>query len=511
MESKTLNEILDTVKSVISSTSSVARDDTFVLPRSIPELPKWSVSLPENAVPLERVLEKLTSNVLPYLNASSLSARYYGFVTGGVTPAALVADILTSIYDQNVGVHLPSETIATDVEVVALNMLVSLFNLSEKEWSVGTAGNAGGIFTTGATASNILGLALGREYVLSKAAKKVTGKDMSVGEDGLLAVAQAAQIDHVKILSTLPHSSIAKAASVVGLGRSSVVSIIKEGTELAIDLDLLQSLAEDAEAERIAYIVAVSAGEVNTGHFATHSSEIMQQVRAVCDKYGMWLHVDGAFGLFGRILMGHAQASQFSKIIDGVRGLELADSITSDGHKLLNVPYDCGIFLTRHKALSEATCMNGNAAYLSSGSDQVLVQSPLNIGLENSRRFRALPVFATLSSLGREGYCEMLIRQISLARRVAAWIWDHQNYELLPAEPSKDVALSKMFIIVLFRAKDESKNQRLVQAIKENGKIYASGTVWNGKPAARIAISNWRVDVDKDFPIIQEVLESVDQ
>lgn len=509
MEHKTLNEVLDTVKSILSSTCSVARDDSLVLPHSIPELPKWSISLPENAVPLERALERLSSNVLPYLNASSLSARYYGFVTGGVTPAALVADILTSIYDQNVSVHLPGETISTNVEVAALNMLVALFNLPQEEWGVGTHGDGGGILTTGATASNVLGLALGREFVLSQAAKKATGKCMSVGEYGIIAVARAAQVDHVKILSTLPHSSIVKAASIVGLGRSSVVSIIKKGTELAIDLDLLQSLAEDAEAERTAYIVAISAGEVNTGHFATDSSDVMQQVRSICDKYGMWLHVDGAFGLFGRVLMGHAKANEFSQIIGGVRGIELADSITSDGHKLLNVPYDCGMFFKRHKALSEAVCMNGNAAYLASGLDQESIQTPLNIGLENSRRFRALPVFATLSAYGREGYADMLLRQIGLARRVAAWIWDHEDYELLPSETNKEVAISKTFIIVLFRAKDEVKNQQLVQKIKDSRKIYVSGTSWDGKSAARIAISNWRVDVDNDFAAIQEVLESV--
>ncbi|KAJ9657052.1 hypothetical protein H2198_004544 [Neophaeococcomyces mojaviensis] len=509
MDPKSINEILDTVRGILKSTPPVARDTSTILPKSIPALPRWSTDLPEGPLPLQRSIERLTTDVLPYLNASSLSARYYGFVTGGVTPAALIADILTSIYDQNVGVHLPSETIATIVEVAALNMLIDLLNLPKQDWEIGAAGNGGGTFTTGATASNVLGLGLGREYVLSEAARRATGKAMSVGEHGILAVAQAAQVDQVKVLSTLPHSSIAKAAALVGLGRSSIVSIAKEGSFLAIDVELLQSLAEDAEAQRTAYILAISAGEVNTGHFASSSIPMVRKVRDICNKHGIWIHVDGAFGLFARILMGHPQAREYAELTDGVQGLELADSITADGHKLLNVPYDCGIFFTRHKHLSVDTCMNGNAAYLSSGTTASLIQSPLNIGIENSRRFRALPVYHSLLAYGRGGYTDMLIRQITLARRFAGWIWEHDKYELLPTSTSKEEAISRTFVIVLFRARDEQVNVQLVQKIKESGKIYVSGTVWDGKPAARIAISNWQVDVEVDGLVTEQVLDSL--
>lgn len=506
MESKSINELLDTVRDIIESTPTVANNGSTILPKSIQPLPKWSATISESSIPLPRAIERLTQNVLPYLNASSLSSRYYGFVTGGVTPAALIGDILASIYDQNCAVHLPSESIATEVEVAALNMLIDLFQLPKDEWAVGTEGSGGGTFTTGATASNVLGLALGREHVLSEAAKR-NGKSVSVGEHGLLAAAQAAQVDQVVVLSTLPHSSIVKAASLVGIGRANVKSIIKHDTALEIDLEQLQSLAEDAESERTAYILAISAGEVNTGLFASNSADMIRQARDVCDRCGIWIHVDGAFGLFGRLLMGYKQAKDYKHIIDGVRGLELADSITADGHKLLNVPYDCGIFFTRHKALSEATCSNGNAAYLKSGPS--LIQSPLNVGIENSRRFRALPVYATLSAYGREGYSDMLVRQISMARRVAAWLADHSKYELLPGNRDKDVAIAKTFMIVLFRAKDEQINQRLVQRIKDSGKIYVSGTVWNDKPAARIAVSNWRIDVETDSKVVEEVLDEV--
>ncbi|RMD41647.1 hypothetical protein DV735_g3487, partial [Chaetothyriales sp. CBS 134920] len=216
-------------------------------------------------IPLSSLTAYLSTHILPHLNLPALSRNYYGFVTGGVTPAALLADWLVSVWDQNVQVHLPAETVATNVEVAA----------------------------------------------------------------------------------------IAKAASLVGLGRESIVSVAKVedggGDGLSIDLDTLErELAEEATAS----ILVVSAGEVNTGRFATEGREMWKSVRAICDRYGAWVHVDGAFGLFGRLLMDSEEPGEYREIAKGVEGLELADSITGDCHKLLQVPYDCGFFLSRHRDMA---------------------------------------------------------------------------------------------------------------------------------------------------------------
>lgn len=192
----------------------------------------------------------------------------------------------------------------------------------------------------------------------------------------------------------------------------------------------------------------------------------------------------------------------------------MADSITSDGHKFLNVPYDCGFFFTKKKELAEKVCHNGGAAYLTPpmvGKDVEGdgIQSPLNIGIENSRRFRALPVYATLLSYGRKAYEDMLVRQVRLARKVAGWLWESEDFDVLPKEESRQEMLTNIFMIVLFRAKDKSVNKELVKRINGTGKIYVSGTKWEGRPAARIAVSTWRVEVERDAKVIQEVLTSV--
>ncbi|KAJ9642211.1 uncharacterized protein PV06_03222 [Exophiala oligosperma] len=473
---------------------------------------------------LQSLAGHLTRTILPNLNLASLSPNYYGFVIGGATPAALLGDFLASIYDQNVHVHLPAETISTTVEAATLNLLVQLFRLPREDWALAHPGrgNGGGIFTTGATASNTLGLALGREYVVRKALMKSAGAgtiesaDQSVGECGLAELLIKAGRTKIQVLSTLPHSSIAKAASVVGIGRRNVVSVAVEDDPLRIDMDRLR---HEASRPEVLNILAISAGEVNTGRFATDSGSTMRELRDICDEYGVWMHVDGAFGLFGRVLLQSARddAETYNEIIRGVEGLELADSITGDCHKLLNVPYDCGVFFTRHKRLSEDVFGNPGAAYLKAGSGDG-VQSPLNIGLENSRGFRALPVYCTLLNYGREGYVDMLKRQIDLARRVVRWLANDSRFEVLgPRKPhgetetslTVDEMVAKTFMIVLFRPRDDEVNKNFVKDVNATGKIYISGTAWEGKPAARIAVSNWQADVQRDGDLIEAVLDQV--
>lgn len=424
----------------------------------------------------------------------------------------MAADILTSIYDQNTAVHLPAESIATTIDVAALNMLLDLFWLPRDVWGLSSASDpaskdvgGAGTFTTGATASNVLGLALGREWVLTR------GTGMSVGADGLVECMRAADIAFVRVLSTMPHSSIAKASSVVGLGRASVVSIADEEDRLKIDMGKLEAeIAKEGGKGR--FILCISAGEVNTGRFATGSLTQMRTLRKICDREGIWMHVDGAFGLFGRVLMEGKGAwpEAYDEVVKGCQGLELADSITGDGHKLLNVPYDCGFFFTRHRGLSEKVFQNGNAAYLSAGAGSTDgISSSMNLGIENSQRFRSLPVYATLTQYGRAGYQDMLTRQIGLARKVADWVFDHPDFDILPAGDDKEKMLAKTFMIVLFRTKDISKDEGLVKKINAQGRIYVTGTRWDDRPAARIAVSNWQVDVARDSQRIFEGLQSV--
>lgn len=276
-------------------------------------------TLPTEGVGFEAIQKHIDDELVPAFTKTSKSANYYGFVTGGATQAATAADLIAVDVDQNLHSHLPNDTVATDVEDRALSMVCELLDLSPGEWPHR-------IFSTGATASNVLGLACGREYML----QQVGTDDISVAEHGMHEAMRMGGIEKIHVLTTVPHSSLRKAASIVGLGRASVQDVGRPDSPHEFDVEALEAALKRS---RTASIVAVSCAEVNTGLFAT-SERDMQELRHLCDRYGAWLHVDAAFGLLARAL---PDRTEYKALLDGVAGIELADSITGDAHKLLNV------------------------------------------------------------------------------------------------------------------------------------------------------------------------------
>ncbi|CCD44777.1 similar to pyridoxal-dependent decarboxylase [Botrytis cinerea T4] len=475
---ETSNDVLPAAHAIAVATQSVA------------------TNLPTIGLGEEATAAHLLSDITPGFNGPKTSSNYYGFVTGGVFPIAEVADNIVTAFDQNVQVHLPDQSVSTIVEDKALGMLADLLNLGD--------GWDGRTFTTGATGANTLGLACGREAIISRRLEK-KGESRGVGELGLLMACNKAGITEIQILTAMAHSSTYKSASIVGLGRACVKDIGTSPSEpWKIDILLLEKeLAK--EKDGVASIVSLSSGEVNTGRFATDGREELQKVRELCDRYGAWLHVDGAFGIFAQSL---PNTSEFASLKGVSAGIQLADSITGDGHKMLNVPYDCGFFFTKSVSILTSVFRNPNAAYLSSGPSSI--PSPLNIGLENSRRFRALPVYAVLLAYGREGLSEMFARQVRLARGISKFLDAHVGYELLAkSKLENENVIENTHIIVIFRAKNDSTNNELVKRINETRKVYVSGTKWEGRPACRFAISTWKVEVEKDLQLIQDILDDV--
>lgn len=204
-------------------------------------------------------------------------------------PIAEVADNIVTAFDQNCAVHLPDQSISTVVEDKASSMLVELLNLGPG-WN-------GRVFTTGATGSNILGMACGREAVISSRLKAARINE-GVGELGILTACLKAGVKEVQVLTTMGHSSLYKAASVVGLGRASVKDIPFSSDEpWRMDINILESQLQRSK-DGVASIISISAGEVNTGMFAADGLEFMQRIRTLADKYGAWLHVDAGMDSF---------------------------------------------------------------------------------------------------------------------------------------------------------------------------------------------------------------------
>jgi glutamate/tyrosine decarboxylase-like PLP-dependent enzyme len=236
-------------------------------------------------------IKHLLDDIVPALSGQS-GPRYFGFVTGGVHPAATAADNIVTATDQNVQVHLPDATIATELEAVTLDMLADLLGLKDDvERAGGRRLFEGRTFTTGATASNVLGLACGRESVV---ARRLPDGSPSVGELGLLGACAAAGIRKIQVLTSAGHSSLSKAASIVGIGRASVVEMPCSKTKpWLLDLEAVEAELKAGSENGTATIIAISLGEVNTGRYAVDEWTEVKELSALSKKYGSWFHVDG--------------------------------------------------------------------------------------------------------------------------------------------------------------------------------------------------------------------------
>jgi glutamate/tyrosine decarboxylase-like PLP-dependent enzyme len=301
-----LTRIQSSLPSPSSPTPALPSPPTIALAAS-----KIRASLPAQGLGPTTTLDHILTDLAPGFNGSKTSPNYYGFVTGGVLPIAEAADHVVASWDQNVQVHLPHQGVATSVEWWAGALLCELLDLGPERWR-------GRTFTTGATASNVLGLACGREAVLGakiRARRAVLrdrgeveraedaggGEDAesdSVGELGLLEACRLAGVEEFQVLTAMGHSSLSKAASIVGLGRESVIDVGLEATPWRFDMEKLEGMLPR---KGTASIVVLSCGEVNTGRYATSGLEEMRRLREVCDRFGAWLHVDGGRKSFFRL------------------------------------------------------------------------------------------------------------------------------------------------------------------------------------------------------------------
>lgn len=420
--------------------------------------------LPEVGSDPAAILAEWFERAQPGIVASG-GPRFFGFVVGGTTPAALAGDWLASALDQNAGRWLESPA-AAQTELAVLRWLKELFGLP--------AGWHGAV-TSGATMSNLVGLAAARQWVGQR-----LGFDPA--RDGL-----GGYLPIPVLSSTEIHVSVRKALGTLGIGRETVRRLpARDGV---IDLDALDAALNETSGP---VIVVANAGEVNTGAF-----DPLVPIAARCAAHpaGAWLHVDAAFGLFAALAPSHAHL---------LAGIERADSVAADAHKWLNVPYDSGFAFVRDgEALRGAFATS--AAYLAPGADAGW--DPESHVAEMSRRFRALAIWCALKAAGRAGYRAIVERCLANAAAFAAWI---------EATPGLELMAPARLNIVCFRvtpagwsaeATDEL-NRAAVAALQADGRAFVSGTVWRGRAAIRAAFDNWATG-HADVAILREAVVDV--
>ena len=424
----------------------------------VPELPKEE--LPEAGMGAVATLSFFEKEYAHLLN-NSAGPRYFGFVTGGSTPASIAGDWLASAFDQNACGS--NDSIAPQIEHQTIGYLKQLFRLSEDYF---------GSFVTGATMSNMVGLALGRQWVGEQ-------HGIDVSDEGLGGF-------RLRILSGTPHSTIVKSLAMLGIGRDALVKVDTITDREAVDIASLEQVLSESDEP---VVVVANSGTVNSGDF-----DDLEAIGRLKKKYRFWLHVDGAFG-------GFAACSE--KLRHLTEGINYADSITIDAHKWLNVPYDSAMQFTRHKALQLKVFRN-SASYLGDPA-----QSPdfFHYTPETSRRWRALPAWFTLRSYGKRGYSEIIERNCALARLLGDKIERSERFVLL-----SPVKLN----IVCFTLKEPSLSFELIQgflrAVTKQGEAFFTPTVFKGTPAIRAAVSNWQTqseDIAKAFEALCRIETTV--
>ncbi|GGT82558.1 pyridoxal phosphate-dependent decarboxylase family protein [Actinomadura citrea] len=413
--------------------------------------------LPEEGAGLTGALAEFTRTWAPLFSASP-GPRYLGFVTGGVTPAALAGDWLTAAADQNPASALDGA--APELERRTIDWLRDLFGLGAAHQ---------GTFVSGATMSNTVGLAIAREWLGDRAG-------VSVAEEG------ASALGRVTVLSGSPHSSIAKGLSMLGLGRSALIPVpVVQGRE-AVDLVALEQALTQVDGP---CVVVANAGTVNTVDF-----DDLRAITALRERHDFWLHVDAAFGGFAALSPDHAAL---------VAGLDAADSICIDLHKWLNVPYDSAVQFTRRPDLQVRVFQNA-AAYLGPLGD---TPDHVHLTPENSRRLRALAAWFTLRAYGRDGHREIVQQNITCARALG---------EAIKTIPGLRLLAPVRLNVVCFTLAADPTAERLADLAAELAKeAFLTPTTYAGVPALRAAFSNWRTtrtDVDRITEALKRCLDS---
>jgi glutamate/tyrosine decarboxylase-like PLP-dependent enzyme len=416
--------------------SNVNRRRVAPTPEDVARLERLAQPLPDEPTDPQDVLALLDEYGSPATVAST-GGRYFGFVTGGTLPASLAANWLAAAWDQNCSFRVMSP-VASRLEEIASDWLRVIFGLPAQ---------SGCGFVTGATMANFSGLIAARHALLARVG-------WNVEEQGLFGAPEIKVVVGAEV-----HISLLKALSLVGFGKARVTTVSADD-QGRMRADSLPPLDERT-------VVCIQAGNVNTGAF-----DPAAEICARAHETGAWVHVDGAFGLWA------LAAPDRERLASGVAE---ADSLATDCHKWLNVPYDCGLTFVRDAShLSKA--MTFNAAYLQTTA----AREPWQFTPEASRRARGVEVWAALRSLGRKGLAEMIERNCRQAACFAEGLRS-AGFRIL-----NDVVLNQ--VLVSFGS--DIQTQQVIDGVQKDGTCWCGGTQWHGQPAMRISVSSWATSDD---------------
>lgn len=405
--------------------------------------------LADEGIAPDKVLDQLVANADAGLNAST-GGRFYAWVIGGNLPAALAADWLNSAWDQNGALHATSPALGV-LEEICGEWLKDLLRIP---------GSASYALVTGCQMSHATCLAAARNKVLAD-------RNWDVEADGLAGAPQ------ITVLGSYScHGSVERAVRLLGIGKNNLVGLEadSDGRLSAATLDKALRGMPDKPA-----IIVLQAGEINTGVY-----DPFEELIPVAREHNAWVHVDGAFGLWA------AASKKFEHLM---RGCEHADSWSTDGHKWLNVPFDCGYAFVAHP-LHHRRAMSYRASYLVHDKE---ARDPMDYNPEWSRRGRAVSTYAALRELGKAGVASLIERCCEHAHALVTGIGALDGAELL-REPIINQGL------VRFpdprpgasEADHARRTDQVIALMNASGEAFFSGSTWQGMRCMRVSVCSWQ-------------------
>jgi glutamate/tyrosine decarboxylase-like PLP-dependent enzyme len=419
--------------------------------------------LPEAGSPPEEVIAWLAENANDGMLGSA-SGRFFAWVIGGAVEAALAADWMVSTWDQNAALYACGPAAAV-IEEVAGEWIKELLDLPRE---------ASFAFTTGCQLAHVTALAAARQALLQRA-------QWDVETDGLFGAPAITIMTNDQM-----HGSVERAARYLGLGRRALLPLPTDDSDRIAPGTLAKALLGRSGP----IVLVLNAADLNTG-----ACDRFAELIPIAHEAGAWVHVDGAFGLFARASRKHRHH------LDGV---ELADSWATDGHKWLNVPFDCGIAMVRDRDAHRAT-MTLHASYI---APETSARDQIDWNPEWSRRARGIPVYAALKEMGRNGVEAMIDRCCAHCGALVSGIGSLPGAQVLrPAMLNQG--------LIRFRRdgqipeQDDAFTDETMQQINATGEAFFSGTTWREKRAMRVSVVNWRTsarDVERAIEAARTVL-----
>jgi aromatic-L-amino-acid/L-tryptophan decarboxylase len=456
-------------------------DDVMDFLQNIRDTPSWQPipdetkkgykeDLPNNSSNITEIYEDFKQNIMPF-HKGNVHPRFFAWVQGTGTPMGVMADMLASAMNSNVAI---GEHSAMYIDQQVINWCKTMMGFPD---------GASGILVSGGSIANITGLIVARNHKAQS----------NMRQHGIKAQEKQMTI----YCSTETHSCVIKGGETIGIGNE-YIRKIRINVDFTVDIAAMENaIQQDIDNGFHPFCIIANVGTVNTG-----ATDDLIAIRALCDKYDLWMHIDGAFGALAKLTPEYEES---------LKMIEEADSVAFDLHKWMYMPYEVGCILINDRAIHRAA-FNLSPSYLLT-HDRGLAAGPdpnNNYGMELSRGFKALKVWMSIKEHGIDKYKALIRQNIAQAFYLGHLAETHPSLELV-TPVMMNITNYRYYKEGLSNEELNELNKNILMTIQERGIASPSSTLLHGIYCIRCAIVNHRSTKSDFDALIKATVEIGDE